>query len=74
VVAPYRPAAHGVHGGPDPAMLKVPAPHRVTVALGDPAGHTYPAAQDPLHPVYVVHSPERQQRWRPSEGDVIHGM
>ena len=59
MVAPYRPAAHGVHGGPDPAMLKGPAPHRVTVALGDPAGHTYPAAQDPLHPVCGAQSREK---------------
>jgi hypothetical protein len=46
--APYRPAAHSVHDVA-PASEYLPAAHKDAVALVDPAAHSYPAVQLPLH-------------------------
>jgi hypothetical protein len=45
---PYSPAAQGVQA-PAPAAAKLPAAHRVAVALVDPAGQAYPGVHAPVH-------------------------
>jgi hypothetical protein len=47
-LAPYRPALQLVHE-PAPDRENVPGWQLTAVALVDPAGHAYPAAQLPLH-------------------------
>jgi hypothetical protein len=46
---PNVPWGHGEHD-PAPPTLNVPATHTDAVAVEDPAGHAYPAAQLPVHP------------------------
>ena len=48
VVDPYRPTSHGEQLAEHP-LLNRPAPHTTAVPLVDPAGHTYPGAQQPEH-------------------------
>jgi hypothetical protein len=49
VTLPYSPALQLVQL-PAPVRLYWPAGHVTAVALVDPAGHVYPAAQFPEHP------------------------
>jgi hypothetical protein len=45
---PYLPPGHGGQD-PTPPSLYVPAPHRDTIGLVDPAAHAYPAEHAPVH-------------------------
>ena len=45
---PNTPAGHSLHA-PCPPTLYLPGPHMAAVALVDPAAHSCPAAQLPLH-------------------------
>jgi hypothetical protein len=52
LVDPYVPGGHETHTDAPP-RLYVPGPHTTAVALVDPEGHTYPAAQSPEQLVVV---------------------
>ena len=51
-VDPYVPGGHAVHVAL-PAKLYCPGGHATAVGVADPAGHTYPAVQGPLHTASV---------------------
>jgi hypothetical protein len=62
---PYRPGAQSMHTAA-PDKLYLPDGHAVAVTLTDPAGHTYPALQLPVH-VDVV-SPDTDPNRPASQG------